>query len=228
LLTLSIDELIAGNFSNIDTNLTRMFSLLDELNSRNILDFINHFCTLFKTMFTVNFIHNNNKIMVFFFLYSIKEEVMKLHNLMPFILKNIIAFFINDDLKYLTKKINELLTSTQKDSPQEEIHDMLIYYQQNIRYNKRNNVKYKKDMKFIDDIITIIVGIIVFLSIVNTMPLLRLIYISFRKNILKEENYNLMYETFYKENFKMEIKKLSMGIIKQLLIAILIILNVIF
>jgi len=79
---------------------------------------------------------------------------MKLDNLTPFILKNIIAFFINDDLKYLTKKINELLTSTQEDSPQEEIQDMLIYYQRNItKYNKSNNVKYKKDKKFIDDII---------------------------------------------------------------------------
>jgi hypothetical protein len=153
LLSLSIDELIAGNFSNIDSNLDTMFSLLDELNSRNILDFTNHFCTLFKTMLTVKFIHDNNKIMVFFFLYSIKEEVMKLDNLTPFILKNIIAFFINDDLKYLTKKINELLTSTQKDSPQEEIHDMLIYYQQDLRYKNITNVKYKKDMKFIDDII---------------------------------------------------------------------------
>jgi hypothetical protein len=153
LLTLSIDELIVDNFSNIDSNLDTMFSLLDELNSRNILDFTNHFCTLFKTILTVNFKHDN-KIMVFFFLYSIKEKVMKLDNLTPFILKNIIAFFINDDLKYLTKKINELLTSTQEDSPQEEIQDMLIYYQRNItKYNKSNNVKYKKDKKFIDDII---------------------------------------------------------------------------
>jgi hypothetical protein len=79
---------------------------------------------------------------------------------------------------------------------------------------------------FIHDLYTMLSVVVVLLSVVNTLPMIVLIYHSFKRNFIGDENSILQYDLLYKNDFRDEAKALSSGIFKKILILILIILNI--
>lgn len=79
---------------------------------------------------------------------------------------------------------------------------------------------------FYTDLITFFSIIFLILSIVKTIDTLILIYYSFRKYLLKQKQFGMYYDLYYKSSFKGQICEMTKGLVSNLIILGLIILNI--
>jgi len=81
--------------------------------------------------------------------------------------------------------------------------------------------------KFLYDFYFSVVTVALLLSVVKTYPVMKLIYLSFRKKLIGDERSISLYDLHYKNDYVTELKNLSGGIFKNFLMILMIILNVI-